>query len=87
MPCHSKVRIGERMTEHRQVYQHSKATNAPKGTPVNAYVESDYQILLVTGLDALCCFFLMISTLVLCSDAREEAIQDEYVARVRTSIY
>lgn len=88
MPCHASVRLGDKWTDSPQVYQHSSAkTNAAKGAPINAYLELDYQLLLVTLLDALACMFFTISTMVLCCDAREEAIQDEYVARVRTSIY
>ena len=91
MPCHGGSRIGEKWTDERQVYQYSSgggSKNAPgKGAVINAYLENDYQIMAVTTLDAIACFFFSISTLVLCGDAREEAIQDEYVARVRASIY
>ena len=88
MPCHASGRIGEKWTEERQVYQHSQSGKGQgKGAPINAYVEQDYQLLTVTLLDAGTFTFLLISTIVLCFDAREEAIQDEYVARVRASIY
>ncbi|KAI2802597.1 hypothetical protein BLOT_010055, partial [Blomia tropicalis] len=76
------VVLGEKWTEERQVYQHSQSGKGQgKGAPINAYVEQDYQLLTVTLLDAGTFTFLLISTIVLCFDAREEAIQDEYVAR------
>lgn len=88
MPCHAAIRLGDKWAEEKQVYQHSSSkTSAAKGMPINAYVENDYQLLAVTILDALACILFLVSTMVLCSDAREEAIQDEYVARVRASIY
>jgi len=88
MPCHAAGRIGEKWTTDRQVYQQSHGgRHLTKGTPLNAYVELDYHLLIVTALDAGACALFLMSTMFLCGDAREEAIQDEYVARVRASIY
>lgn len=50
-------------------------------TPVNAYIEQDDFMMAVTGLDLLAAGFLLITTIVLVVDAREQAIQDDYVAR------
>ena len=52
-------------------------------TPVNAYIEQDDFMMAVTGLDLLAAGFLLITTIVLVVDAREQAIQDDYVARVQ----
>ena len=88
MPCHVSMRIEEKLIDQPQVYQHSHGNKQnTKGLPINAYLEADYHLLAVTILDALSCALFILSTLVLCGDAREEAIQDEYVARVRASIY
>ncbi|XP_054158753.1 uncharacterized protein LOC128957062 [Oppia nitens] len=67
------------------IYPHHSTKDKISG--INAYVEWDVIMLGITGIDGLAAFLLFLSTVVLCLDAREEAIQDEYVARVRSSIY
>ncbi|CAG2122596.1 unnamed protein product, partial [Medioppia subpectinata] len=85
MPCHSQSReTGEKtVNAGKHAYPH----NSKDKNPVNAYIEEDILMLAVTGMDAFAAFLLFLSTVVLCVDAREEAIQDEYVARVRSSVY
>ncbi len=84
MPCHSQVQIGGKTISTKKLAYHH---NTKDKTPVNAYVEEDLFMLAVTVMDAFAGFLFFLGTVILCIDAREEAIQDEYVARVRGSAY
>ena len=86
MPCHSQLRAGEgkqSQSSGKQAYH----PNSKDKNPVNAYIEEDILMLAVTAMDGFAAFLFFLSTVILCVDAREEAIQDEYVARVRSSAY
>ena len=86
MPCHSQLRVGEAKQANsagKQAYH----PNSKDKISVNAYLEGDILMLAVTAMDGIAAFLFFLSTVILCVDAREEAIQDEYVARVRSSIY
>jgi len=83
MPCHTQVLVGDKQISKTQVYHH----NSKDKSPVNAYMEADMFMLAVTVMDAFAGLLFFLATVTLCVDAREEAIQDEYVARVRSSVY
>ncbi len=83
MPCHSQVQIAGKLINTKLAYHH----NSKDKTPVNAYVEEDLFILAVTVMDAFAGLLFLLATIILGIDAREEAIRDEYVARVRGSAY
>ena len=89
MPCHSQFRNGgdPKQTANSGTKQAYHPTNSKDKSPVNAYIEGDILMLAVTAMDAMAAFLFFLSTVILCIDAREEAIQDEYVARVRSSVY
>jgi hypothetical protein len=83
MPCHSQVIIAGKLSTTKQAYHH----NTKDKIPVNAYSEEDLFLLAVTVMDAFAGLLFLLATVILSIDAREEAIQDEYVARVRGSVY
>ena len=90
MPCHSQLRVGEGEkvdSSGKPAYNMIYHPNSKDKNPVNAYIEEDILMLAVTAMDGFAAFLFFLSTVILCVDAREEAIQDEYVARVRSSIY
>lgn len=75
MPCKVDPELGT----DKQIWTRSLKDKQP----INAFAEEDYEMLLVTLIDTLIGLALFTSTVVFFIDAREQAMQDEYVVRVR----
>ncbi len=83
MPCFSHMQTGDESGDKMGIV-HSNYK-----VIINAYGENDMLMLAVTVMDAFAGLLILLSTVILCvdCDAKTEESQNEYVPRIRTSVY